>query len=97
MPKPRHDNPHAERLIVELDLLAWESQRAKQRKAADAARRDRELAALRAVPWEDLSPAELAFRWMLSHHQFERDDAYAQWCAEARAAFQRRNRGGHTE
>jgi len=97
MPKWSHEQRHVERLIVEHDLTAWQSRRARARAAADAFRRERELAALRAVPWEDLSPAELAFRWLLSHHQFERDDAYAQWCAEARAAFQRRNRAGHTE
>jgi hypothetical protein len=93
VPKPRHDNPHAERLIVELDLPAWISQRTRAREAGDAARRERELAALRAYPWAEMTPAELAFVWC-----WQRDpQRYAQWCAEARSAFQRKNRGGHTE
>ncbi len=91
MPKWTHDNPRVERLIVELDLAAWESRRERERRARDTARREREAEALRAVPWEDLSPAELAFRWVLEHDR----ERYAQWCAEARAAFAARTAGGH--
>ncbi len=97
MPKWTHENPHVERLIVELDLPCWESQRARGEREAEAARRERVLAALRAVPWAELSTAELAFRWVV-----ERSDRspcreiYAQWCADARAAFAARRAGGHT-
>lgn len=98
MPKWSHENPHVERLIVELDLTAWESQRARQRREGEAARRERQAAALHAVPWAELTPGELAFRWVA-----ERSDRspyreiYAEWCAEARAAFAARRAGGHTK
>lgn len=92
MPKWRHVNPHAEALIDSLDLPSWESAAVRLRREREAARRERESAALRAVNWEGLSPAELAFRWVLEHDR----ERYAQWCAEARAAFFARKAGGHS-
>lgn len=98
MPKWRHDNAHAERRIVELDLLAWESQRARQRRAREGERREREAAALRAVPWAELTPAELAFRFVVERaDRSPYREIYAAWCAEARAAFAARCAGGHTK
>ena len=82
MPKWSHENRHAERAIVELDLQSWESQRARAKRERETARREQERVALAGVPWEDLSPAELAFRWMLEHDR----ERYAAWCAETRAA-----------
>lgn len=98
MPKWTHENRHAERMIVELDLAEWESQRARGRREADAARRERELATRRAVPWAELSPAELAFRWVVERaDRSPWREMYAEWCVEARAAFAARRAGGHTK
>ena len=162
MPKPRHENPHAERLIAHGQLRGWLSRRElEQRRQAEAAaleKREREraeLAAKRAradrlaaeaarlerrarrvlewaggtaagrrraaelateaatvkrvarqaealvpVPWSDLSPAELAYRWMVDHHHEPRFDLatgdyiesdYTKWCRESRAAWARKN------
>lgn len=78
-------------MIDSLDLRSWESVSQRLRREREAARRARELDALRAVDWESLSPAELAFRWVLEHDR----ERYAQWCAEGRAAFFARKAGGH--
>lgn len=93
MPKWRHDNPHAEAQIEALDLRSWESVARRLKREREGERRERALAALRGVPWETLSPAELAFRWMLEHDR----ERYALWCAEVRAAVLARKAGGHGE
>lgn len=156
MPKPRHDNPHAERQISTLGLARWQSRGAIARQHAAAAeaeaKRERERAELAAkaaraaelaaearrlerrarraweragsspelrrhaaelateaatadraarqaaclvpVPWSELSPAELAWRWMLNHHHEPRFDLavgdyvksdFSRWCDEVRA------------
>jgi len=75
----RHDNPHAEKQIRRYQLPRWLSaiERASaEREAERAAKRAAELAL---VDWGDLSPAELAFRWLLAH-----PDKFAAW-AETRS------------
>jgi hypothetical protein len=144
--KRRHDNPFAERAIVERGLPGWRSRSelAAEREALAARERERselelrqgraaelaaearrarrasdaaalcadtperrraaselaadavaaERAALAAaslvpVPWHDLSPAELAFRWMVSHHyadEWREPSAFSVWAHETREA-----------
>ncbi len=81
----RHDNPHAEKRIRELDLPRWHSLVELAAERAEAEREARRAAERAAVPWSDLSPAELAFRWMLAH---PRD--YAVWAHETREAWNAR-------
>lgn len=67
--------------------------------AATADRVARAALALVPVPWAELSPAELAFRWMLGHHHEPRFDVvrgdyvlsdYAEWATATRAATKAR-------
>ena len=87
MPKPRHDNPRAERLIVEYSLQRWRSQRELAREAAKRARVEKLAAELRSVPWDDLTPAELAFRFVLQAADVPGHSAqheWSRWCAAVR-------------
>ena len=152
MRRRRHDNPHAERSIVEHALPGWRSradiekerlaieaverekaelerkraraaelvvEARRARRAADDARaaadtpdarqRAAELgaealqaeraarigAALVPVPWDDLSPAELRWRWELAHHHSSEDEwrprsVFAQWAHAARERWKQR-------
>ena len=78
----RHDNPHAEKRIRELDLPRWHSLVELAAEQAEAEREAKRAAERAAVPWADLSPAELAFRWMLAHPR-----EYAAWAHETREAW----------
>lgn len=88
MPKPRHDNPYAERRIVELDLPRWQSRRELDALATERGRRERLFAELSGVAWESLSPAELAFRYMLRAAGSPLDSLRGEltrWCAAVRS------------
>ena len=76
----RHESPHAEKQIRRYQLPRWLSaiERASaEREAARVARRAAELAL---VDWGDLSPAELAFRWLLAH-----PDQFSEWAESTRS------------
>ncbi len=77
----RHESPHAEKQIRRYQLPRWLSaleRAAAEREAERVARRAAELAL---VDWGDLSPAELAFRWLLAH-----PSEYRAWVAETLVA-----------
>jgi hypothetical protein len=91
----RHDNPYAERRIRELGLRERPTRADLEREARRAARIAKRAAELAAVDWAALSPAELAFRWMLDRYKSERPCDYATWAAEARESWKQRREGGH--
>lgn len=75
----RADTPERRRLAYELAADA----RAAERAALAAA-------GLVPVAWDDLSPAELAFRWMLSHHhvdEWREPSEYSLWARERREVW----------
>jgi hypothetical protein len=83
--KFRHESPHAEQRIRELALPGWETasdREAKRRADASRAKRQAELAS---VDWAGLSPAELAFRWMLDRWRPDKRSDYGDWAAAVRA------------
>lgn len=89
--KWRHDNPHAERQIEAFDLPRWLSRRELAGLAEREALAAKRAAELLAVDWAALSPAELAFRWLLEH-----PSEYAAWAHETREAWKtRREATGH--
>jgi hypothetical protein len=88
VPKPRHDNPHAERQIEALDLPCWQSAAEVEAAERQAAALERQRVELRKVDWESLSPAELAFRWFLDRR--ESDGRYRRWAHEVLEAWKTR-------
>lgn len=58
--------------------------------ASAAERVARAALALVPIPWADLSPAELAFRWMLGHHhcdEWSPPSDYSRWAHDVREAW----------
>lgn len=95
MPKPRHDNPHAERQIEAFDLPSWQSAADRLAAAREAERRERLRTELRKVDWESLSPAELAFRWFLD--RYESDSTYCEWAHSVREVWKNKlETSGHS-
>jgi hypothetical protein len=84
----RHDNPHAEKRIRELRLPRWQSMIELAAEQAEAEREAKRAAERASVPWHDLSPAELAFRWMLMHPR-----QYAAWAHQTREDWKARRFG----
>jgi hypothetical protein len=94
VPKPRHDNPHAERQIEARDLPRWQSSIERLEAAREAERRERLHRELRHVDWESLSPAELAFRWFVDRR--ESDGTYRRWAHATLEAWKNKlETGGH--
>lgn len=63
--------------------------------AVQAERAARIAAGLVPVPWGDLSPAELRWRWELAHHhadEWRPPSLFSQWAHEAREAWKQRQK-----
>lgn len=95
MPAGRHENRYAERRIRELGLPGRPTRSELEREARREAAKAKRAAALHAVDWAALSPAELAFRWMLDRYRSEQPCEYAEWARDARAAWKQRRDAGH--
>jgi len=76
----RHESPHAEKQIRRYQLPRWLSAIERAAAERDAERVAWRTAELALVDWGELSPAELAFRWLLAH-----PGRYAEWAALLRS------------
>lgn len=95
MPRGRHENPYAERRIRELGLPGRPTRSELEQDARREAARAKRAAALHAIDWAGMSPAELAFRWMLERYRADKPCDYAEWARETRIAWKQRRDGGH--
>lgn len=85
--KFRHENPFAESRIRSLDLPRWQSASELEAERRATAARAKRAAELAAVNWSELSPAELAFRWLLDRYRPDKQSAYADWAAGVRSEW----------